>query len=147
MNFPIKLIVGSVALLFGTQIGLATAGSAPATVFPKGTVQLSPCIPTMGEHWAIPKDFPFGPIYGVYQGKVVFTEVMIDQRAFAAGKSFDSVLKPPPGYAIDHVDIDFQPHGHAHYPIPHYDIHAYFVPHSEHITYCPPKPTAKAQLK
>ncbi len=59
---------------------------------------------------------------------------MIDQRAFELGKSFENVLKPPGGYAIDHV---FIPHGHAHYPIPHYDIHACFVPNSEHIAYCP----------
>lgn len=138
MYFSIRLIVSFVALLFGAQLGLANAANAPAAVFPRGTVQLSPCMPTMGEHWAIPKDFPFGPIYGVHNRKVVFTEVMIDQRAFAAGKSFDNVLKPPPGYAIDHVDIDFEPHGHRHYLIPHYDIHAYFVPHAEHMTYCLP---------
>lgn len=91
----------------------------------------------MGEHWANPKNLPFGPIYGVYKGKVVFTEVMIDQKLFAQGKGWRDVLKPLPGYKIDHVDIAFNPHGHEGYPIPHYDIHAYYVPHSVHMAYCP----------
>ena len=91
----------------------------------------------MGEHWANPKNLPEGPIYGVYNGKPVFTEFMLDKKAFASGKSFDDILKPLPGYKIDHVDIDYVPYGHAGYPIPHYDVHAYYVSHATHEKYCP----------
>jgi hypothetical protein len=114
----------------------AAAATRPAGL-PAGVVQVSPCVATMGEHWANPKNLPLGPIYGVYGGKVVFTEIMVDQKLFAHGKGFRDVLKPLPGHAIDHVDIAFNPHGHQGYPIPHYDVHAYYVPHAVHMKYCP----------
>lgn len=104
---------------------------------PPGTLKISPCVATMGQHWANPKNLPFGPIYGVYGGKAVFSEVMIDQKLFTQGKGWRDILKPLRGHAIDHVDIAFNPHGHAGYPVPHYDVHAYYVPHAVHMAYCP----------
>ena len=104
---------------------------------PAGVLKISPCVATMGEQWANPRNLPFGPIYGVYNGKIVFTEVMIDQKSFARGKGWADVLHPLPGHHIDHVDIAFNPHGHEGYPIPHYDVHAYYVPHAVHAAYCP----------
>lgn len=137
--------------LFAALASLAAApAAAPAappalppqpTVHPAGipadALRLSPCVSGMGEHWANPKDLPLGPIYGVYDGKPVFTEVMIDRKAFAAGTSYVDLLKPLPGYKIDHVDIEFEPSGHPGYPIPHYDVHAYYVPHAVHTAFCP----------
>jgi hypothetical protein len=123
------------AAVLGT--GAAAIAALPPPGLPAGVQQVSPCIPGMGEHWANPKNLPFGPIYGVYDGKVVFTEVMIDQKAFAAGKSWTDQLKPIAGHPIDHIDIEFQAKGHPGYTIPHYDIHAYFVPHAVHSAYCP----------
>lgn len=104
---------------------------------PQGVIQLSPCEPGMGEHWADPRDMPFGPIYGVVGDEVVFVEVMPSQEAFGAGESWTETLVPLPGYAIDHVDIEFVPNGHPGYEIPHYDIHAYFTSHETHLDYCP----------
>src|SRR5438309_1120611 len=49
---------------------------------PKDALLVSPCIVDMGEHWANPRNLPVGPIYGVYNGKPVFSEIMIDQKAF-----------------------------------------------------------------
>ncbi|MGA8532895.1 MAG: hypothetical protein WB615_02165 [Candidatus Tumulicola sp.] len=128
-----------IAALAAAALGInaAAIAAAPPAGLPAGVQQVSPCVPGMGEHWANPKDLPFGPIYGVYNGKVVFTEVMIDQTAFAAGKSWTDQLKPIAGHTIDHVDIEFQPKGHPGYEIPHYDVHAYFVPHAVHTAYCP----------
>ncbi|HET9343099.1 MAG TPA: hypothetical protein VFO25_09330 [Candidatus Eremiobacteraceae bacterium] len=103
---------------------------------PKGVSAVLGCIPTMGYHYANLKDLPFGPIYGWYDGKPTFTEIMVDQKLFESGKSWDEQLKPLPGYHIDHVDIWFEPHGHPGYPIPHYDIHAWYIPHAEHMTEC-----------
>ena len=94
------------------------------------------CIPTMGYHYANPKNLPFGPIYGFYDGKPTFTEIMVDQKLFESGKSWDEQLKPLPGYKIDHVDFWFEPHGHPGYPVPHYDIHAWYIPHAQHMTEC-----------
>ena len=103
---------------------------------PADTVPFGGCIPTMGYHYANPKNFPFGPVYGYYNGKATFTEVMVDQKFLAQGKSWDELLKPLPGYKIDHVDIWYESHGHPTYTIPHYDIHAWYIPHSAHMTFC-----------
>jgi hypothetical protein len=125
---------------FAVCCAFATAAS-PAAVrpaaLPADVVQISPCVAGMGEHWANPQKLPFGPIHGVYNGKLIFTEVMIDQKSFAQGGGWRNVLQPLPGYPIDHVDIAFNPRGHEGYPVPHYDLHAYYVPHAEHEQYCP----------
>lgn len=103
----------------------------PADVEPVGG-----CIPTMGYHYANLKNWPFGPIYGWYKGQPTFTEIMVDQKLFAKGASWNDQLKPLPGYKIDHVDIWFEPHGHPGYPIPHYDLHAWYIPRSQYMTFC-----------
>jgi hypothetical protein len=133
-----KLLSVCAFLALGTlSVVPALAAASRPTGLPDGVIQLSPCVRTMGEHWANPKNLPFGPIYGVYDGKVIFSEVMIDQKLFAQGKGWRDIVKPLPGHAIDHVDIAFNPHGHEGYPVPHYDVHAYYVPHNVHMAYCP----------
>jgi hypothetical protein len=107
----------------------------PSTM-PPGTVPVSGCIPTMGYHYAKPGNFPGGPIYGYYNGKATFTEVMVDKKQFDKGGNWDEILRPLPGYKIDHVDIWFESHGHPGYTIPHYDIHAWYIPHAQHMTFC-----------
>lgn len=115
------------------------AATAQRLSLPPGTIKISECVPGMGEHWANPKDLPLGPIYGVHEGSLVFVEVMPAQSDFAEGKSWVDILKTPKWFLkVDHVDIEFQPQGHEGYPIPHYDIHAYFVSHEEHMAFCPP---------
>ena len=113
------------------QLGPAHPAGLPSNVVP-----MSGCIPTMGFHYAAPGNFPMGPIYGWYKGQATFTEIMLDKKAFEKGLSWNDVLKPLPGHQIDHVDIWFEAHGHPGYMIPHYDIHAWYVPHSAHMYYC-----------
>lgn len=135
------------AFVLASGIAAAAATNAPPQLPPQPKVHpagipadallVSPCVRGMGEHWANPKNLPLGPIYGVYNGKPVFTEIMVDKKAFAAGRSYQDMLKPLPGYRIDHVDVDYVPYGHAGYPIPHYDLHAYYVAHSVHEAFCP----------
>ncbi len=103
---------------------------------PAGTVPFEGCVPAMGYHYARPQDVPFGPFYGYYHGKAVFTEVMIEKRDFERGHSWSELLKPLPDYAIDHIDIWFEPFGHPGYRIPHYDVHAWYVPHNVHMKFC-----------
>jgi hypothetical protein len=103
----------------------------PSDVSPVGG-----CIPAMGYHYVNSKNWPAGPIYGYYNGKPVFTEYMPSKKAFDAGLNVDNVLKPLPGYHIDHVDIWYETNGHPGYATPHYDIHAWYVPHSEHMKFC-----------
>lgn len=129
-----KLPPGLSPATFKMMMTLPT-GKVPS-VLPAGVVPVSGCIPTMGFHYAKRGNFPVGPIYGYYNGKPTFTEVMIDQKQFNRGFNMDDVLKPLPGYKIDHVDIWFESHGHPGYPIPHYDIHAWYIPHSQHMAFC-----------
>lgn len=97
---------------------------------PDGVIQVSPFIPGMGEHWADPKNLPFGPIYCVMDGRVTCMEYMISQADFAAGKSFE-LLRPwfdgAGQPAIDHMEFGFMETGHEGYEVPHYDVHMYFV--------------------
>jgi hypothetical protein len=90
----------------------------------------------MGYHYVNPKNAPFGPIYGWYNGKPTFTEIMVAKSQFDKGSNWDELLKPLPGYHIDHVDIWWEPHGHPGYEAPHYDIHAWYIPHADHMTFC-----------
>ncbi len=141
-----RFAVLSLAFILGFTAVAAAGNAAPPLppqpkVHPAGipadAMLVSPCVRGMGEHWANPKNLPLGPIYGTYQGKPVFTEIMIDKKAFAAGRSDVNLLKALPGYHIDHVDVDYVPYGHAGYPIPHYDLHGYYVPHAVHERFCP----------
>lgn len=134
--FAVALIAVPAASLAGPPMMPPQPKVHPAGI-PANALMVSPCVTSMGEHWANPKNLPFGPIYGVMNGKPVFSEIMIDRKLFAAGKSWNDTLKPLPGYTIDHVDIWFEPHGHPGYPIPHYDIHAFYVSHATHMAYCP----------
>jgi len=105
-----------------------------ASLLPEDVVQVSGVVPGMGEHWANPADLPLGPIYGVSEGKIIFLEFMIDRDSLARGQSYlelaskAGIALPP----IDHTDISWEPNGHEGFEVPHYDIHMYFVTHTEH---------------
>jgi len=131
---PAKLPPGLTPQIMKMMMTLPT-GSSPSSL-PAGVQPFSGCIPTMGYHYGLAKSWPGGPLYGYYNGKPVFTELMISAKTFAAGTNWDDALQPLPGYRIDHVDIWWEPHGHPGYQIPHYDIHAWYVPHAEHMKYC-----------
>lgn len=136
---PMALLVGCGLPWMAGAAGLSPdemAARAASLGLPQGTVQLSPCVPAMGEHWARLADMPFGPIYGADGDRVTFVEVMIAQSEFESGASWNDVLRPPAGHAIDHVDIHFEAAGHEGYEIPHYDIHAYFMSHAEQSAIC-----------
>jgi hypothetical protein len=112
---------------------------------PPDAVLVSPCVATMGEHWINLKDAPMGPIYGTWQGKPVFTEIMVTLKQLQDGFSYANI-RPLPGYSIDHVDFKFEPNGHEGLPVPHYDIHAYYVSPAEEAKICPdgiPDPAMK----
>jgi hypothetical protein len=100
------------------------------SALPAGVVKVSPYVPGMGEHWANPANLPFGPIYCVVRGHITCMEYMVSQKDFVGGVSHNTLVpwfsgsKQP---AINHIDIGFEPHGHAGYEIPHYDIHMYFL--------------------
>jgi hypothetical protein len=133
--------LASVATAAGPPAGMPPLPPQPK-VHPAGIpanyIMVSPCIVGMGQHWADLKAGIHGTtVYGSYEGKPVFTEIMLLPKDFAQGKSFEDVLKPLPGYQINHVDIEYLPHGHPGMPYAHYDIHGYYVPHAVHQQFCP----------
>jgi hypothetical protein len=113
-----------------------TPGQPHPPGLPAGVVPVAGCIPTMGFHYAAPGKLPFGPIYGWYDGKPIFTEIMVAKTSFENGMSWNEQLQPLPGYTIDHVDFWYEAHGHPGYTVPHYDIHAWYVKHDVHMYYC-----------
>lgn len=103
---------------------------------PEGTIQLEPIvIPAMGEHWANPAagDLPVGPIYGVYEGKLIFLEYMIAKEDFEKGVNHINLpgMKGVPSPAVVQTDVELQPTGHPGMEVPHYDIHMYFITDEE----------------
>lgn len=103
-------------------------------VLPEGTIQLDPhVVPAMGEHWANPKQMPNGPIYGVYNGKLIFLEYMFDQADFVKGVNHTNLdgMKGLPSPSVVQTDIEFQPYGHPGFDIPHFDLHHYFISDEE----------------
>ena len=114
---------------------MTPAGPMHPAGIPPGFRPLHGCIPTMGYHYWNPKT-PTGPLYGWYNGKLVFTEWMPSPQQLKV-TMFDDILQPLPGHTIDHVDI-WPTRGHPGMMYPHYDIHAWYVPHAEHMKYCNP---------
>ncbi len=113
---------------------------------PGDFVLVSPCIAGMGEHWANLKNPPLGPIYGTWEGKPIFTEIMVTVKQLTEGFAYANV-RALPGYTIDHVDFRYEPNGHAGLPVPHYDLHAYYVSPAVQKTICPngiPDPSMRA---
>jgi len=129
---------GFVHWLSPSDSSLVTGAVSPMmSGLPKGTIQITPVVPGMGEHWADPKNLPLGPIYGVYGGKITFLEYMISQDDFVKGVNHTELARNESLPAIDHIDFEFQPNGHEGYEIPHYDIHEYMISHSDHTAITP----------
>jgi hypothetical protein len=131
-------LASSLALLLGatTQMTLPPQPRVHPVGIPRNAVRVSPCVATMGEHWASLRDLPNGPIYGVWQGKPVFTEIMVSVVQLQHGFSWADI-RPLPGYRIDHVDFEFEPHGHPGFPVPHYDVHMYYISYAAQLKICP----------
>lgn len=115
---------------------------------PAGYVMVSPCVQGMGEHWANPNDLT-APIYGTINGKVIFSESMIPLTTLQKGYN-EPNLAPLPGHSIDHVSIEWHPKGHPGMPVPHYDVHAYYISYAQQKALCPngiPDPDAQMDMK
>ena len=111
---------------------------------PGDYVMASPCVANMGEHWVNPNNLN-QPIYGTYEGKPIFTEIMVPLTVLQKGFSVAD-MRALPGYRIDHVDFEFEPNGHAGMMVPHYDLHAYYVSAAFQANICPngiPNPALK----
>lgn len=115
---------------------------------PANYMLVSPCIRGMGDHWANLKDMN-APIYGTDGKNVVFSEIMVPLKTLNAGFNYPA-LGALPGHSINHVAIEFHPKGHEGMPVPHYDVHAYFITPAARKAICPngiPDPDAAHDMK
>lgn len=146
MRFFRKIYRGfSLAMVLALLISGVSIAQAPAgeMKLPEGAIQISPAIPAMGEHWANPKDLPLGPIYLVWQGKVIGIEYMFTLamlEAVPAGPpsptgvqafNYNTPNLALMGQKIDHMTITYMADGHEGFKVPHYDIHFYFISPAE----------------
>ncbi|AZQ68644.1 hypothetical protein EF888_16805 [Silicimonas algicola] len=53
------------------------------------------------------------------------------RRGRVAGKSCESLSGRTDLPSIDQINIGFEPQGHEGFPVPHYDVHIYFIPAAE----------------
>lgn len=90
-------------------------------------VAISPHIPQMGEHYAMPADLPTGPIWCVIEGRVVCVEYMFPAAALAAGESWRGLLPGGAFPPITHIDFDFLPNGVGPFAEPLYQLHIWFA--------------------
>ncbi len=125
----VGLLVVSVLVVTGTTLAHTVRQ------LPKGAVRLPDCVPAMGYHAFVPKDMPFGPIYGVWKDNLVFTEYMVRLEEMQAGKLTNLISRTG---RIDHVDVEWVPSGHPGFEVPHFDVHLWNVSHKEHMAFaCP----------
>lgn len=128
-------------LAYSGGSGLVFASDSSVQDLPQGTVQLSPSIPTMGEHWANPDNMPLGPIYLAYQGEVIGIEYMYSQDMLSevsiptpeGVETFYELANVGVDHRVDHFEVGFMPEGHEGFEVTHWDIHIYFVSHDLHM--------------
>ena len=92
-----------------------------------GAVAISPHVPQMGEHYAMPADLPIGPIWCVIEGRVVCVEYMFPAAALAAGESWTGLLPGGAFPPITHVDFEYKPDGVGPISEPIYQLHIWFA--------------------
>jgi len=135
MKIGIIFATGLATLVRVSTAHAATDAARPSWL-PADATATASCVEALGDIYWNPKRLPFGPTYGVHDGKPVFQEVMVSQRDFEKGFNLNDVGKPVPPFPVDHVDIWFAPRGHDGFPSPHYDIMLVFMPHAEHMHLC-----------
>lgn len=90
-------------------------------------VAISPHVPHMGTHWAVPANLPLGPIYCEIEGRVVCVEYMFLASELAAGRDWTNIsvgMQTPP---VTWIDMEYKPDGVGPFQEPLYQIHVYFA--------------------
>ena len=127
LSLPLTLALAPVALAHeGGPVADMQALPMIADIAPQA-IAISPHVPQMGEHYAMPADLPTGPIWCVIEGRVVCVEYMFTAAALAGGESWTGL---PPGGAfppITHVDFEYKPDGVGPFSEPLYQLHIWFA--------------------
>ncbi len=97
---------------------------------PTDATIISQCAVGRGTQYALPKDIPLGPVYNVYQGKVIGIEFMAGKDALLTqNQSFLDL--PLRAQKYDHVNIGILSQGHAGFPSPHYHVDVMMISKAE----------------
>lgn len=141
----VLLIVALILLVLGTAVGSYLLGSSKNSTsktatntnkvevvekeltVPQGATVIAQCAKGRGTQYALPKDIPLGPVYNVYEGKVIGIEFMVGKDDLVgAAKSYFNL--PLSGAKYDHVNIGLLSQGHAGFTSPHYHVDIMMVP-------------------
>jgi hypothetical protein len=104
------------------------AGQATALQVPKGATIIEQCSKGRGAQYVLPSNIPRGPVFNVFNGKVIGIEYMISPDDLSEGYTFFNL--PTYGQKFDHLDIGLLSKGHTGYPEPHYHVDLYTVSRS-----------------
>lgn len=126
------LIIGIILGYFynaeAPQVKVRTISNPVSTeeiTIPKDAVIVSQCSNTQGTVYMRPNDIPNGPLYMVNKGKVIGLEYMVNKDQLIAGHRLDNLL----GFnmKVDHINVYYEPEGHAGNIMPHFHIDYYTV--------------------
>lgn len=107
----------------------ASMPTMPDITVPRGATVIAECAKGRGKQYVLPKDIPTGPVYNVYQGKVIGLEYMVGKNDLLnLSKSFNNL--PMLNGVYDHINIGLLSTGHAGFPEPHYHVDVFLVPNS-----------------
>src|SRR6185503_10161756 len=127
--FLLLVLVALSAYAYGLSQGHARLAStaAPETPIqvPQGATVISQCAVGRGTQYVLPSNIPHGPVFNVYQGKVIGLEYMIGVSDLAGNTSFFDL--PLYGKKYDHIDVGLLSQGHAGYPEPHYHVDVFNI--------------------
>jgi hypothetical protein len=120
---------------FGNNRGYASGKSAQAMAsmagglkVPSDATMIAQCATGEGTQYVLPKNIPQGPIYNVWNNKVTGVEYMLGESEIANLKTQDLTMM---GQKYDHIDVMYEPVGHAGFTEPHYHVILSFIPYSE----------------
>lgn len=132
---------------FTKQPQIPAATSLNDLTLPKDAAKIQECVDYKGSLFAKPQDTPQGPVYMVYQNKVIGLEYEIDQDEFTKGKIYKDLAAL--NLQVNHITAGFLPDGHEGLAKPHSYIDLYLVDtKTEQAIICPSQaePTTQASL-
>jgi hypothetical protein len=112
-----------------SNLSASTTAADSALQVPKGATIIEQCSVGRGTQYVLPSNIPHGPVFNVYNGKVIGLEYMIGKEDLASAMSFYNL--PLYGKTYDHIDIGLLSQGHAGYPVPHYHVDIYNISRAE----------------
>ncbi len=104
----------------------STTNTTTSMAIPAGATIIEKCAPGLGTQYVLPKNIPDGPVYNVYQGKVIGIEYMSDLATLSKIGTIIGNL-PLYGQKYDHINI-MSMAAHSGYPTAHYQVDVMMVP-------------------